>query len=165
MMCTILCDRFPFHVLESVFFCVCFVQQDQPSIPLRNLQHILLSSSVHVCQLLKARTPLPEAVVVLVPTAGGVEGRQGAGVRAFTLVIEDEEGVVGGRQRVVVCCRQVLKRADNTVGAVALLHSNRDHRLLGKLARLLPDKLNLEITCWSGEAAVIFFSTRCNGQS
>lgn len=67
------------------------------------------ASPVQVCQLLEAAAPLVQVVVVLVLTGGrGVEGAEGAPLGAPTLVVKDQQGVVGRRRGVQVSSLQVL---------------------------------------------------------
>lgn len=78
--------------------------------PSERLQHVVVfSSSVHVSQFLEARSPLVEAVVVLVSAARRVQRGQASCVRAAALVVEHQQGVVGGCCRVIVGCFQVLE--------------------------------------------------------
>ncbi|KAF3858216.1 hypothetical protein F7725_011417 [Dissostichus mawsoni] len=57
---------------------------------------LVIVSTVHVCQFSKARAPVVEVVVVLVaPTAGGVEGAEGASCGAAALVGCDADHLVG----------------------------------------------------------------------
>lgn len=66
--------------------------------------------AVHVCQLLEAAAPVIQVIVILVLVrAGGVEGTEGAGLGATALVIEHQQGVIGGRRGVRVCRLQVLQ--------------------------------------------------------
>lgn len=75
-----------------------------------HLHHVVLSSSVHVGQFLETRSPLSEAVVVLVSAAGRVQRRQASCFRAASFVVKHQQGVIGGRCWVIVSCLQVLRR-------------------------------------------------------
>lgn len=72
------------------------------------LQHVILSTSIHVSQFLEARSPFTEAVIILVSTAGRVQRGKAARVRAPTFIVKHQQGVIGGRCGVVVSCLQVL---------------------------------------------------------
>ena len=69
---------------------------------------IVIPSSVHVGQLLEARAPVVEIVIVLVPRAGGVEGADGASGGAAALIVKHQQGVVRRSCGVVVRCSQTL---------------------------------------------------------
>lgn len=84
-----------------------------PPIPivcsLVHLQHVIFSSSVHVCQFLEAGSPLMEAVVVLVSAARRIQRGEASRVRATSFIVKHQQGVVGGCCRVIVSCLQVLQ--------------------------------------------------------
>lgn len=81
---------------------------------LEHLQHVIFTPSIHVCQFLEAGSPFAEAVVVLVSTARRVQGREASCVRAASFIVKHQQGVVGGRCRVVVSCLQVLGEEKRT---------------------------------------------------
>lgn len=69
------------------------------------LRVLVVSAAVQVSKLAEARPPVTEIVVVLVSTARGrVQGAEGASGGAAAFVVEHQQGIVGGRGRVIVCC-------------------------------------------------------------
>ena len=89
---------------------------------------LVLATPVHVRQLLEPGPPVVQVVVVLVPGAGRVQGADRAGRGAAPLVVEDQQGVVGGRRGVVVCRPESLGPQRHRV-RVGL--GDRDSPLLG----------------------------------
>lgn len=70
---------------------------------------IILPTAVELSQLLEAVAPLVEVVIVLVLVGvGGVEGAERGGLRTAALVVEHQQGVVGGGCGVRVSRLQVL---------------------------------------------------------
>lgn len=71
---------------------------------------IFVASSVHVGELLKARPPVVEVVIVLVPRAGRVERADRAGRGAAALVVEHQQRVVRRSCGVVVGRSETLEK-------------------------------------------------------
>lgn len=69
---------------------------------------IVIPSAVHVGQLLKARAPVVEVVVVLVAGAGGVERADRTGGGAAALVVEHQQRVVRWSRGVIIRRPQAL---------------------------------------------------------
>lgn len=70
---------------------------------------LIVSSSIHVCQLLEAGAPIIDEVVVLVSSwAGGVEGADRTRVWAASFIVEHQERVVRRRGGVVIRSIQIL---------------------------------------------------------
>ena len=69
---------------------------------------VVVPAAVHVGQLLEARAPVVEVVVVLVAGAGGVERADRASGGATALVVEHQQRVIGRSRGVVICRPQAL---------------------------------------------------------
>lgn len=79
-----------------------------------HLQHVIFSTSIHVSKFLESGSPFTEAVIVLVSTARRVQRGEASCIRAASFVVKHQQGVVGGRCRVVVSCLQVLREEQTT---------------------------------------------------
>lgn len=82
-----------------------FCSPNPPPSPLS----VIVPSPVEVSQLLEARAPVVEVVVVLVPWADGVEWADRAGGWTASLIVEHQQRVIGRSCWVVVCCPQALE--------------------------------------------------------
>lgn len=92
-------------------------------------QLVFLAASVHVRQLLEAGPPVVQVVVVLVPGAGRAQRADRACSGAAPLVVEDQQGVVGGSRGVVVSCAKSLGSQRLGLGcSLCCLHSGHHKR-------------------------------------
>ena len=94
--------------VSSACVCICVFVWEHMCVNAQSL--IFVPSSIHVRQLFEAGAPVVEVVIVLVSCAGGVEGADGAGGGAASLVVEHQQGVVGRGRGVVVRCSQTLRQ-------------------------------------------------------
>lgn len=81
-----------------------------PFCSLVHLHHVIIfASPEHVRELFEARPPGPEVVIVLVAAAGRVQRGQASSIRATSLKVKHQQGIIGGRCRVIVGSLQVLQ--------------------------------------------------------